>query len=193
MHTIVPRIAVRTRLVAMAGAAAVATLAAACGGSAGSGSPAASSATATPANKLDHCVVGTWRGTGVSGTTSYADIGGPPSLTFSGGAGEVLVIKPDASFTDDLSGAAPQRGAGSDGAAYVVTSTGSFGGTVTTASGELTLTVAAGGTDRISVTKNGAAFRGGSLSGNQLFGYKCSAGKSLTLSEAGLTYPYVPS
>lgn len=192
MPTIAPPFTVRTRLAAAAGVAAAATLAA-CGGSAGtSGAPGASSPTATPANQFDRCVVGTWKSTGVSGTISYADVGGAPSVPLTGGAGDVMVIKSDRSFTVDFTADVPQHGTGSDGARYVVTSTGQLGGSVTTSGGRLTWEIANGGTDQISLTKNGASLRAGSLSGQQQFGYACSTGKSLRLTQGGVTYSYVP-
>lgn len=176
--------------------AAIAMTAAACGGSAGS--PAASApptaaapATATPA-QFDTCVVGTWKSTTVSGTIDYQDVGGASSVPLTGGSGDVFVIKSDTSYSLDFSGDTPERGTGNDGAAYVVTTTGRLVGTAATSGGELTLVTGTGSTDKISLTRNGAAFRSGSIMNNQVFGYTCSRATSLKLTQGGITYTYLP-
>lgn len=172
----------------------LATAAAACGGSSSATQTASAPArmTQTPAAKPDSCVVGTWKSTGLSGTESYTDVGGG-NVPLSGGGGAVMTIQPDGSLSIDYSSSTPATGTGSDGAAYVITTTGTLAGRVTTGGGELTEILGSASSEHITVTKNGSVFRGGSLQGAQVQGYQCSAGKHLALTEGGVTEIWVPS
>ena len=87
----------------------------------------------------------------------------------------------------------PQTGTGSDGAQYVVTTTGFLDGRLTTAGGEFTQILTSASSMTITVTRNGATYRGGSLVSPQTSDYRCSRGKSLSLTQAGVTESWVPS
>jgi hypothetical protein len=132
--------------------------------------------------------VGTWKGTGISGSTSF---GGAP-LPISGGGGGVWTIRPDGSFLQDFSGEAPETASG-NGSQYVVTTTGTLAGTRTAGNGELTTTFPDNSTMQVTITNHGAPAGGGSIPSPQSYTYQCTAGKSLTIAASGQTGTWVPS
>lgn len=157
-----------------------AVLATACGSPSAATRPASPSGHASPAAALDSCVVGTWKSTSDSGTTTYTSHPGSPTVPYSGGGGEILTVGPDGTADFQYGSAAPVQGTGSDGAAYVITTTGSAAARATTADGQLTFILADPNSMHITVTRNGAVFAGGSLDAPQQFAYTCTAGKTMT-------------
>lgn len=178
-------------LLALSSVALIGCCVAACGaGAAVSPSAAAAHNSPTPTATLDRCVVGTWKSTGVTGTVSYSQ---SLSVPITGGGGDVMTIHPDGNFSTDYSNDVPQTGTGSDGAQYAVTTTGVLDGRLTTAGGQFTQILTSASSMTITVTRNGASFRGGSLVSPQTSGYVCTPGKSLSLTQAGVTESWVPS
>lgn len=86
--------------------------------------------------------------------------------------------------------AAPIHGTGSDGAAYVVTTTGSATALTTTAGGQLTYGFTSSSL-HITVTRNGADFVGGSLDAPQQYAYTYTAGKTMTWTQKLSNYKEV--
>ena len=157
-----------------------ALLATGCGSSSAATTAASPSSHASPAPQLDSCVVGTWKSTSDRGTTTYTSHPGSPTVQFSGSGGEILKVGPDGTVDFQYGGATPVQGTGSDGAAYVITTTGSAAGRATTGNGQLTYILADSNSMHITVTRNGAVFAGGSIDAPQQFTYTCTAGKTMT-------------
>ena len=131
-------------------------------------------------HSLHSCLVGSWTSTGESGTTTYTSHPGSPTVRFKGDGGQVLKIGPDATADFQYGSEAPVQGTGSDGAAYVITTTGSAAARAATAGGQLTFILTDSSSMHITVTRNGTLFAGGSLDAPQQFTYTCTAGKTMT-------------
>lgn len=129
----------------------------------------------------------------MAGTVSYADAGGASSVQWSGGAGDVMTIRSDSSFAIDYNSESPWQGVGNDGASYEVITTGAIGGRLATAGGELAEAIVNAASAHISVTRNGTPFRNGSPNSPQVYGYHCSAGTSLTITQGETTESWAPA
>lgn len=149
-------------------------------------SPAPSPSPSPPA--LDTCLPGRWKSTVV--TTSITISNSPVALA--GGAGEVLVIGPSGTISTDDTTTAALTGTASDGNVYKVTQTGFGNGTISSANGKITVTLAQPNTLFVSLFKNGVEAQS-QQPGSAIDFYMCTAGTSLVVtSPGGTVVKYVP-
>ncbi len=144
-------------------------------------SPASSSASPT-AVALDHCVVGTWKSTNISGGITIAGA----RVTLSGGAGELVTVASSGTIRTDDSNTAPLTGTAADGSAYKLAQTGSATGTVTAAGGRLAVKLDQPTPLTVSLYKNGALLQS-QHPGSATDTYSCTAGSSLVITGGGGT------
>jgi hypothetical protein len=160
------------------------------------GSPAGPAVTTVPTTRLsspappalDTCLPGRWKSTVV--TTSVTISNSPVALA--GGAGEVLVIGPSGTISTDDTNTAALTGTASDGTVYKVTQTGFGNGTISSANGKITVTLAQPNTLFVSLFKNGVEVQSQQPGSASDF-YMCTAGTSLVVtSPGGTVVKYVP-
>lgn len=140
---------------------------------------------------LDPCVVGAWRSVSVSGTVTSAD--GSLHIPLSGGAGQQAVVRPDASVTLVYDGSDPEKGNGSDGAAYTITNAGQFAGKLRTSGNQVTLDVTDAGTATQTISKNGTVLQKSNPQPEQVSTYTCKSHSALAVTTFGITVSWVPS
>ncbi len=162
------------RRIAIALATAVTALPACSSGS----SPASSTATAA----LDHCLVGTWKSTTISGSITIA----AARVTLSGGAGELLTIGASGSIRTDDSSTTPLTGTATDGTAYKLTQTGIATGTISANTGSITVTLDQPTPLTVTLYKDGAPLQS-QHPGSATDSYTCTAGSSLVITGGGGT------
>jgi hypothetical protein len=137
---------------------------------------------------LDTCLPGRWKSTMVSTSVTISN----SSVALAGGAGEVLVIAPSGTISTDDSNTAALTGTASDGTAYKVTQTGFGNGTIRSANGKITVTLAQPNTLFVSLYKNGVETQSQQPGSASDF-YMCTAGMSLVVtSPGGTVVKYVP-
>lgn len=156
-----------------------------CGGSS-TGTP-----TASVKAGLDACIVGTWKSTGSQGTVSSAD--GTIHIALTGGEGQSLVIRRDATALLVYDGSSPEKGTGTDGGAYVVTFTGDLTGTVRTAGNQLTFDTSTPDTATLRITKDGVVLQTTHAPPEQVSEYSCTTHKKLAVVTNGITTTFVPA
>jgi hypothetical protein len=164
-------------------------LAAAAGAVASScGSPAAPSSATPTAVALDHCLVGRWKSSGISGTIVISGA----SVTLSGGAGEVLTVTAAGAIRTDDTNTTPLTGSAADGTAYKLAQTGTATGRITAAGGRITVTLDQPTPLTVSLYRNGALLQS-QHPGSATDSYTCTAGSSLTITGGGGTVSsYLP-
>jgi hypothetical protein len=137
---------------------------------------------------LDTCLPGRWQSTLVSTSVTISN----SQVALAGGAGEVLVIGPSGTISTDDSNTAALTGTASDGTAYKVTQTGFGNGTIRSANGKITVTLAQPNTLFVSLYKNGVETQSQQPGSASDF-YMCTAGMSLVVtSPGGTVVKYVP-
>ncbi len=156
-------------------AAATATGACSCGSS-------PSDATATPtAVVLDHCLVGRWKSTNVTGSITIA---GSP-VTLSGGAGEVITIAATGAISTDDSNTAPLTGAAA-GSRYMLAQSGTATGTISATGGRVAVKLDQPTTLSVTLSKDGTVVQS-QHPGSATDSYTCAAGSSLVITGGGGT------
>lgn len=175
-------------------AAILAATAVACG-------QAATSPSASQAPPVDACLVNTWVSQDVSGSITS----GAATYTLKGGAGLVLTVKSDGTYTMDGSSVRDIVIAAPDGSvAGKIATTGTESGTLKTANGKVTVSRTQGDVTTQTLDQNGAP-QGTPDPGtaNQTHGYTCTPNQSLVETQessaaspgsasGSLTVTYVP-
>ena len=140
---------------------------------------------------LDPCVVGSWKSAGVSGTVSSAD--GSLHIPLSGGAGQQAVIRADGTVTLVYDGSDPEKGTGTDGAAYMITNAGQFTAKLRTSGNQATLDVVDAGTATQTISKNGSVLQKSDPQPEQVSTYTCKAHSAFAVTTFGITVNWVPA
>jgi hypothetical protein len=140
-------------------------------------------ATATPAPvALDHCLVGTWKSTTITGSITIAGA----RVTLSGGAGELLTIGASGSIRTDDSTTTPLTGTATDGSAYKLGQTGTATGTISASGGRIMVKLDQPTPLTVTLYKNGAVLQS-QHPGSASDSYTCTAGASLVITGGGGT------
>lgn len=140
---------------------------------------------------LDPCVVGSWKSVSVSGTVTSAD--GSLHIPLSGGAGQQAAIRADGTVTLLYDGSDPERGTGSDGAAYTITNAGQFAGKLRTSGNQATLDVTDTGTATQTISKNGTVLQKSNPQPEQVSTYTCKSHASFGVTTFGITVNWAPA
>ncbi len=165
-----------TRRLLVAIAVAIALAACSCGSS-------PSDATATPtAVVLDHCLVGTWKSTKVTGTITIA---GAP-VTLSGGAGEVITVAATGAIRTDDGNTAPLTGTVAGGSMYKLAQSGTATGTISATAGRVAVKLDQPTALTVTLSKDGAVLQS-QHPGSATDSYTCAAGSSLVITGGGGT------
>ncbi|MBJ7593251.1 MAG: hypothetical protein JF886_00075 [Candidatus Dormibacteraeota bacterium] len=142
-----------------------------------------SDATATPtAVVLDHCLVGTWKSTNITGSITIA---GSP-VTLSGGAGEVITIAATGAIRTDDSNTAALTGTAAGGSAYKLAQSGTATGTISATRGRVAVKLDQPTTLTLTLSKDGAVVQS-QHPGSATDSYTCAAGSSLVITGGGGT------
>ncbi len=140
-------------------------------------------ASATPtAVALDHCLVGTWKSSTISGGITIAGA----RVTLSGGAGEVLTISASGSLGTDDTHTAPLSGAAPDGTAYKLVQSGTAFGSISATAGRIAVKLNQPTQLTVSLYRNGTLLQT-QHPGSATDSYACAAGSSLVITGAGGT------
>ncbi len=157
-----------------------------CGSTPGPAATPTASPTATAVvngpSGLDHCLVGTWKSIGISGSLTV----GGADVNLTGGAGEVLTIAATGAIRTDDSSTAPITGSAPDGTAYELAQTGTGTGTITSAAAKVTITLDEPNTVTTTLYKNGTAVQT-QHPGSANDSYTCTPGTALILTSAAGT------
>lgn len=168
---------VTSRCLIVIAAAATAIAACSCGSS-------SSDATATPtAVVLDHCLVGTWKSSNVTGNITIA---GSP-VTLSGGARELITISTNGAIRTDDSNTAPLSGTAADGSTYKLTQSGSATGTISATGGRIAVRLDQPTTLTVTLSKNGTVVQSQQPPASATDSYTCTAGSLLVITGGGGT------
>jgi hypothetical protein len=146
--------------------------------------------TATPAAvALDHCLVGRWVSSRISGAINVAGV----MVTLSGGVGEVVSISATGAIHTDDSHTTALQGTAPDGTPYRLTQTGAASGTVSTSAGRVTVTLDQPTPATLTLFRNGVALQT-QHPGRATDSYTCDARTSLVITGAGGTVStYAPA
>lgn len=146
-------------------------------------SPQNGGASPTPtAVVLDHCLVGTWKSTNISGGITV----GGARVALSGGEGEVLTITATGSIRTDDSNTAPLTGTGADGSAYKLTQSGAATGTISATAGRVAVKLDQPTPLTVTLSKDGSVLQT-QHPGSATDSYTCTAGSSLVITGGGGT------
>jgi hypothetical protein len=140
---------------------------------------------------LDPCVVGSWKSVGVSGTVTSAD--GSLHIPLSGGAGQQAVIRANGTVALVYDGSDPEKGTGSDGAAYTITNAGQFAAKLRTSGHQATLDVTDTGTATQTISRNGTVLQKSDPQPEQVSTYTCKPHTSFGVTTFGITVSWVPA
>lgn len=164
----------------------IALLAAGCGSGVDSASEEATTtaaATATTlASGINGCVVNSWTTTEITLTITDPDTGDAVDMT--GGAGEILVLGADGTYSDDVTNTEPLTGE-AGGSQYELTGEGIDVGTYTTSENTLTTTSRDPTASTASVTRDGEVIATSNSPAVDTKNFECEEATSLDITTSG--------
>ena len=154
-----------------------------------SSSSSSTSSVALSATGVDQCLVGSWKSTMVTGTVTISGT----QYTFTGGAGESLIIKADGTYADDHAGEQQVTGTGG-GHTVVITNTGADSGTIVAAAQQVTIKPTDPSTVTQTVQQDGTTVSTTHPAASTSAQYGCNQGGGFTVTTGGgLAFQYMPA